>query len=156
MKLNIEEKLSTTVDALSRFSVSRYIFPICVERSDCFEDDPSNRKDCVFNEFKSPWIIFEENKYILFKASFDIKKEENQNAYLCIDTFINGVASTIRPQGLLYLNGKLIQGIDINHHEVLLDDGHYEMLLNFYTHSFQFSFPLYFSIKYVNKLLIAP
>ncbi len=151
MKLNIEEKLSTTVDALSRFSVSRYIFPIRVERSDCFEDDSANRKGCVFNEFKSPWIIFEENKYILFKASFDIKKEENQNAYLCIDTFINGVASTIRPQGLLYLNGELIQGIDINHHEVLLDDGHYEMLLDFYTHSFQFSFPLYFSIKYKDK-----
>ncbi|HAS56104.1 MAG TPA: hypothetical protein DEF61_04680 [Firmicutes bacterium] len=152
MKLNIEEKLSTTVDALSRFSVRKYIFPLEVKYSEKFnEKDFFDESSCDYMDFNKPWTIFEENKFILFKASFDVKKEENQNAYLCIDTFINGVASTIRPQGLLYLNKKLIQGIDINHSEVLLDDGHYEMLLHFYTHSFSFSFPLYFSLKYKDK-----
>ncbi len=152
MKLNIEEKLSTTVDALSRFSVRKYFFPLEVKYSEKFnEKDFFDESSCDYVDFNKPWTIFEENKFILFKASFDIKKEENENAYLCIDTFINGVASTIRPQGLLYLNKKLVQGIDINHSEVLLEDGHYDMLLHFYTHSFSFSFPLYFSLKYKDK-----
>lgn len=153
MKLNIEEKLETSVATLRDYAVIKRIFPLDVkitdsfDKSDFFDDDK-----CEWRTFSYPYLIYEHDTYYLFKTSFDIKKEnENQIPYLCIETFIDGVASTIRPQGLLYLNGELVQGIDINHFEVPLEEGHYEMLLHFYSHTFAFSFPLYFSIKYKDK-----
>ena len=37
--------------------------------------------------------------------------------------FLNSNAENIlKPQGLIYLNDTLIQGIDINHHEVLIEN----------------------------------
>ena len=58
-----------------------------------------------FQPFNEPYTLFETDKYYWFKASFEIKKNsEFESAFFCVETFINGVASTIRPQGLLYLN----------------------------------------------------
>ena len=151
MKLNIEEKLQTAVSTLANWATRQYIFPLGVTYAETCEEDyklPLNA-DLKFEDFKEPWTLFSQDKYYWFKASFDIKKDSKYlNAYLCIETFINNVAATIRPQGLLYLNGELIQGIDINHTDVLLNEGHYEMLLHFHTHVFIRSLPLYFSIKY--------
>jgi alpha-mannosidase len=97
-------------------------------------------------------MLFEQEKYYWFKASFEVKGvRETEKAFLCIETFIDGVACTIRPQGLLYLNGKLIQGVDINHTDILLKEGKYEMYLLFYTHTFIRALPVYFSIKHVEK-----
>lgn len=42
----------------------------------------------------------------------------------------------INPQGLVYLNGRMVQGLDINHHQVLLEpDTDYEMYIYFYTNA---------------------
>lgn len=154
MKFNIEEKLETTVQTLRNWKCVKLVLPIpttYLEVNGHQKNLPSSLEG--FKKFTSPYILYKEQKYYWFHAKFHVDElKEHQKVYLSIETFINGVASTIRPQGLLYLNGELVQGIDINHTDVLLkQSGDYEMYLLFYTHIFGFSIPLYFSLKYVDE-----
>ena len=151
LNLNIEEKLITTVKRLDELrSVQKE--PISVLITDEVADKQKLPTDfCSWKLFGEPFMLFEQEKYYWFKASFEIREvAQTEKAFLCIETFIDGVACTIRPQGLLYLNGKLIQGVDINHTDILLEKGKYEMYLLFYTHTFIRSLPVYFSLKYVD------
>ena len=48
-------------------------------------------------------------------------------------TGVEGEWAATNPQGLLYLNGKVIQGLDINHHVVPVEPGKtYEIMIYFY------------------------
>lgn len=148
---NIEEKLETAVSTLNAFRTVR-TSPLKVLYTDKEAEGGLPSDNEGFSAFEPPYMLFKEEKYYWFKASFQVGDlSENEEAFLCIETFISGVASTIRPQGLLYLNGKVVQGIDINHTDVRLEKGSYEMLLRFYTHSFGLSLPLYFSLKVRDK-----
>ena len=152
LNLNIEEKLITTVKRLDELrAVKKEGLSVYV--TDKVEDKQVlPTAFSAWTSFDAPFMLFEQEKYYWFKASFEVKDvKETEKAFLCIETFIDGVACTIRPQGLLYLNGKLIQGVDINHTDILLEKGKYEMYLLFYTHTFIRALPVYFSIKYVDK-----
>ena len=152
LNLNIEEKLITTVKRLDALrAVKKERIPVWI--TDQVVDKQALPTDvCSWTSFDEPFMLFEQEKYYWFKASFKVQDvKETENAFLCIETFIDGVACTIRPQGLLYLNGKLIQGVDINHTDILLKEGEYEMYLLFYTHTFIRSLPVYFSLKHVEK-----
>ena len=147
---NIEEKLSTVCSKLNTLQqIARIDFAVQYAPcdADCRHVLPTACTD--WQEFCYPYYLFEQNKYYWFRAKFTVPElQPHQKAYLCVETFIGGAASTIRPQGLLYLNGKEVCGIDINHTDVLLDGaGEYEMYLHFYTHVFGTGFPLYFSVK---------
>ena len=147
---NIEEKLSTVCSKLNTLQqIARIDFAVQYAPcdADCRHVLPTACTD--WQEFCYPYYLFEQNKYYWFRAKFTGPElQPHQKAYLCVETFIGGAASTIRPQGLLYLNGKEVCGIDINHTDVLLDGaGEYEMYLHFYTHVFGTGFPLYFSVK---------
>lgn len=147
---NIEEKLSTVCSKLNTLQqIARIDFAVQYApcNADCRHVLPTACTD--WQEFCYPYYLFEQNKYYWFRAKFTVPKlQPHQKAYLCVETFIGGAASTIRPQGLLYLNGKEVCGIDINHTDVLLAGaGEYEMYLHFYTHVFGTGFPLYFSVK---------
>lgn len=148
---NIEEKLGVTVKKLSEYCVTE-------ERSlEVFYTDAAGdkrrfpEKNGTWRKFGRPYVLFEEEKYYWFRCKFSIDKPaKGKRVYLSINTFIKASA-TIRPQGLLYLNGKVVQGIDVNHTDVLLTDGEYEMYLLFYTHTFGRALPLYFSLKTVDE-----
>ncbi|MCQ2448591.1 MAG: glycosyl hydrolase-related protein [Clostridia bacterium] len=151
LNLNIEEKLSTSTDELARCAVIKtqplHVLYKASSGENVLPDDTSD-----FAVFEKPYTLFETEKYYWFSAEFDIAQtDENTKAYLSVETFIYGVACTIRPQGLLYLNGEVVQGIDINHTEVYLKPGHYKMLLHFYTHTFERALPVYFSVKYKDE-----
>ncbi len=156
-RYNLEQKLETTVRTLSEWRVIDRLFPLEVEY--VFMDQPSNKIPVGLDgwkKFEEPYLISKTNSYAWFRFSFDVVgHEEHVRPYLFIETFINGVACTIRPQGLLFLNGKLHQGIDINHFDVLIDKpGHYEAYMLLYTHTFAFSFPLYISLKHLDQRVI--
>lgn len=150
---NIEERLVTVLDKLNAWRIAKQqCLPVVY--TDNVQDKqtlPTEQTD--WQPFQSPYTVYETEKYYWFKAQFSIHKEHaNQKAYLSIDTHIQRYldAGTIKPQGLVYLNGKLVQGIDINHKEVLLEDGEYEMYLLFYSHTFDRYLPVDFSIKYID------
>lgn len=151
---NMEERLDSILDRLKGWRFSKTEF-LPVVYTDQVEDKQVLPTD--FNGWKpfdAPYTIYETEHYYWFKAKFTIQRENPyQKAYLYVETHIHRYldAGTIRPQGLLYLNGKVVQGIDINHGDVLLEDGEYEMYLLFYSHTFDRYLPLDFSIKYVDE-----
>ena len=59
--------------------------------------------------------------------------EEGEELILKITTGYEGQADTMNPQGLLYLNGKMVQGLDTNHSEATLEPNtEYELYNYFY------------------------
>lgn len=68
------------------------------------------------------------------KGEFDTPKAEPNTEYcLRVDDGLSGW-DALNPQALLFLNGKIVQGIDRNHRENYLEPGtHYDMLSYWYT-----------------------
>ena len=150
---NIEERLITTLNKLNEWRTAKQEFLPVVYTDNVQDKQVLPTENTDWQAFDTPYTLYEKKKYYWFKAQFSIKRENaNQKAYVSIDTHIARYldAGTIKPQGLIYLNGKLVQGIDINHKEVLVEDGEYEMYLLFYSHTFERSLPIDFSIKYVD------
>lgn len=59
--------------------------------------------------------------------------EEGFRYILTVNTGINGW-DAVNPQGILYLNGEMVQGLDVNHHDTLLQpDTAYDLVYYFYT-----------------------
>lgn len=73
-------------------------------------------------------------RHYWIKGEFDTPAAEPNTEYcLRADTGINGW-DALNPQALLFLNGKIVQGIDVNHKDnSLLPDTHYDMLSYWYT-----------------------
>ena len=151
---NVEERLITVINKLRDWRIVRQEF-LPVVYTDEVKDKKVLPKDQTnWKTFEPPYTIFEQEKYFWFKANFSIKPaNEYQRGYFIADTHIDIScnSSTIRPQGLFYANGELMQGVDINHGDVLLKEGEYESYLLFYTHSFNRSLPLDFSIRYIDE-----
>ncbi|MCQ2794954.1 MAG: glycosyl hydrolase-related protein [Bacilli bacterium] len=154
MNLRIEEKLDTLVKILDSLRISKQI-PVKVSYLDLHNPHLSAAKNAKgWKPFKEPFTIFDQSKYIWFKGEFTINKEKDKNAksYFVIDPcFGRHEWDADRPQGIVYLNNKLVQGIDVNHRDILLEDGHYTFYLYLFTHEFNRSFPLHFSVKYTDK-----
>lgn len=155
MNLRIEERLETLVNLLKNWRITKQIFPLKVSYIELQNPHLSAAKKAKgWKSFTSPYTIFKPNTYMWFKGEIIIDKNSDKNAksYLSIDTFFDPRQDgTCRPQGTLYLNDQLIQGIDRNHTDVLINkDGKYTFYLYFYTHEFGNSFPLHFSLKYTD------
>ena len=150
---NIEERVVTILDRLQAFRIVKKEF-LPTLYTDVVADKQVLPTDfTAWQTFDAPYTLYEKDKYYWYKATFSIQRENvNQKAYFYLDNHIDTsrVASTIRPQGLLYFNGKLTQGIDINHGDVLLEDGEYEVYLLFYTHFFDRYLPMDFSVLYTD------
>ena len=152
---NIEEKLARTVKELKELSVVKEVLLDEIYFSD--EVDLSNLNklpegDIKWEKMNNPQVFTAANKYFWIKTSFDItNKNKHTKTFLSLEFGINGPSITIRPQGLLYLNGQIVQGIDIKHEDVLLSEGHYEMMMLFYTHDAQEIYALQASLKDVDE-----
>ena len=155
MKPNIEEKLSRTVSELKKLCVlsETKLEEIFISSEVDLSDLNSLPKhDIHWEKMENPCVFQEPRKYYWIKSSFDIaKKEEHTKTFLSLAFGIKNRSITIRPQGLLYLNNKIIQGIDIMHEEVLLEEGHYEMLMLFYTHDAEELYALTATLKDVDE-----
>ncbi|MBQ4099466.1 MAG: alpha-mannosidase [Clostridia bacterium] len=154
IKPNLEERLETIVNRLRDLRI------ISDERLPVLYTDeigdktvlPTDRKN--WKTFDEPYTIYEQEKYFWFKANFKVHRQnEHQKAFFCLDTHFdwNTNSATIRPQGIFYLDGKIDQGVDINHGDVLVDDGEHEIYIIFYSHTFNRYLPMDFSIRYIDE-----
>ncbi|MBQ6824204.1 MAG: alpha-mannosidase [Clostridia bacterium] len=82
---------------------------------------------------KLPFLQGAEKHYWL-RGSFKTPAAEDGYFYvLDVESGVKGWDAT-NPQGILYLNGRMVAGLDVNHREVLLQpDATYEMLNYMYT-----------------------
>ena len=82
------------------------------------------------------------------RASFKTPPaKENTSYYLKCTTGYEGEWDGTNPQGLIYLNGEMVQGIDTNHTEIYLEpDTEYEMYNYFYLGLLKNNVPLFMSM----------
>lgn len=75
-----------------------------------------------------PWIKFgqydvwgDKHKRFWFKCEFNIPEElDNEYVVLEVATGKEGQWDAINPQFLSFLNGKIVQGLDTNHREIII------------------------------------
>lgn len=83
-------------------------------------DNIKNIPDSEFREFKTGDLWGGKDKHGWFKCSVEVPKEfEGQTIALNFHTFNEGWDAT-NPQFIIYVNGEHIQGLDMNHREVIL------------------------------------
>lgn len=134
---NLEQKLSRSINEIrNSIVVSKELLKDIYISYDVDLNDlntlPTNVK---WEKMNNPYSFTVKHTYCWIKTSFDLPKDvANRQQFVSFDPCLGFCGSTIRPQGLLYLNGKPVQGIDVNHIEVLLTEGHYDVLMLFYTH----------------------
>lgn len=83
-------------------------------------------------------------------STTDVEKDE----YLVLSARCGreGQSNLLNPQGILYLNNELVQGIDTNHFEVLLDEKtDYNMVEYLYTGNVAEPFDRYYQIIKINR-----
>lgn len=106
------------------------------------------------------WSKFAENGVIKGKdAHFwlrrKIKTPQNENGkavYFSLKTGREGQWDAINPQCLAYLDGKAVQGFDVNHTDMLLEfDREYELLIYLYTGMIDADFKFIPSLKIIDK-----
>ena len=106
------------------------------------------------------WSAFEKgtrvggvDKHFWFK--FTVKTPpcaDGKSCVLSVITGKNGDWDALNPQGLIYLDGEMVQGLDVNHTEVLLDfDREYEVWIYFYTGMYDCMFDFNASVCLIDK-----
>lgn len=129
---HIKQKITTTCSKLQEFSNIR-IFSV----DDLQYMETGYKTDNTFpTEGWDPiGYCIGANKHYWIKGSFKTPAAEEGYTYLLIaNTGSYYGWDCINPQGLLYLNGKMVHGLDYNHVEAVLEpDTEYELHNYFYT-----------------------
>ena len=90
-----------------------------------------------------------------FWVNFSLKTPPKKDNFECVLAVHTGNAAdwdAVNPQGLVYLNGKIEQGLDTNHTEVLLEyDREYDISIYFYTGMKGGLFDLDISLSSIDK-----
>ena len=151
---NVREKLARTVRELGKYSVLSNTLLDNLFISD--EVDLNNKSalpgDIKWTEMSNPYVFNIPQKYYWIKTSFDVPEtNEHQEIRLSFDTSLSGQWITLRPQGLLYLNGEMACGIDVRHIDTPVKAGHYDLYMLFYTHDVEDFFSLRASLKLIDK-----
>ena len=130
----IKEKIKITCDNLSAVAnkklcdLSGIDYVMCDYKTDNTPPEngwiPKDTKDRIYGRDGHCW----------FRASFKTPKTvKGESLYLKCTTGKEGQWDATNPQGLVYLNGKMVQGLDTNHVDVFLEpDTEYDFLNYFY------------------------
>lgn len=91
--------------------------------------------DGNWENFKREDRVFGKDAHFWFYTEIKTPKAEKNKEYaLELVTTCNGEWNVTNPQGLLYLDGKLVQGLDLNHRKAYLKaDTEYKVHIYFYT-----------------------
>lgn len=131
----IREKIKITTDKL-REQMSQFVSGVGkVEyvKSDGYKKDNTPPAD-GWQEFADGQRVQGKDGHFWFRAKFKTPSaDENHYLILQATTGKEGQWDGTNPQGLLYLNGKMVQGFDTNHTEAFLEpDTDYELYNYFY------------------------
>jgi alpha-mannosidase len=152
---NVEAKLSRTVKELKRLATLEV-----VDIKDVYYTDEVNLNDLNtlpsddlnWQILTTPHLFDKAHKYYWIKMSVDILPQDKHiKSFFSFNLGLTNYWITIRPQGLLYVNGEITQGLDVRHEDVYLKPGHYDLLILFYTHSLEEKFFLQPQIKLVDE-----
>lgn len=126
----VKEKIRITCGKLYEFSTTHVCNAENVESVECgFKTNNTPPCDC----WEKRDYYVGAHKHFWIRGNFKTPPAEEGFTYiLSVNTGIHGWDGT-NPQGLLYLNGKMVQGLDINHTEAFLEpDTEYQFHNYFY------------------------
>ena len=143
-------KIKKTCELLLQSSVSciERAMPLsAIELSDYKET--GRFPDGEYLPFKS---VYGKGKRYIIKLDFKTPSTEpNEDLYLELRTGINGWDG-LNPQAMVYVNGELVQGLDVNHRLVKLNaDTEYKTLTYFYSGTAVASFDVEYDLIKINK-----
>ncbi len=153
----MNRQLETTLGLL-RGCISRYISS--AENIEYFET--YYKTDNVLPDKSFPWQPFTKDctmsgydKHYWLKFTVDTPfLKDDEDLYLSVGTSHQTGWDADNPQGILYLNGEIAQGLDLNHTECKLEQNkHYEVYVYMYTSFTKVNekFTFYANLKAVNR-----
>ncbi len=136
----VHEKVRMTCETLKKISGHR-LFEI--EGIGCapygYKHAELDAAALSFRPFDTREVLLETDSHCVFRFSFDTPAKKDGISYVLEITTERGERKwtwPANPQGMLFLNGQLTQGLDSNHNEAVLAPGtHYDALVHFYTGS---------------------
>lgn len=136
----VKERLNKLCELLLSYSVRTLTKPDDLE---AVESDYKKGHTPPEYGWKKQNLFCGAHKHFWVRGSFRTPAAEDGSTYILrFHTGVDG-RDMLNPQGLLYLNGEMIQGIDTNHMEAFLEpDKAYEMYLYLYTASLDTPFIL--------------
>lgn len=126
----IKEKLIILTNELSKLRYEKYCDIKKFEYLPCgYKEDSSIPSQDKFDVFDDSMRVSGCDGHFWFHVNFKTPKSvKDREVVFHLDTTHNGSWDAINPQALVYLDGKIVQGIDFNHRDVLLEfDTQYDM-----------------------------
>lgn len=131
----VKDKVRITCNLLNGFANKKICNIDNVEfvKSDGYKKDNSFPK-VGWEPFENGCVLQGKDEHFWLRATFRTPPaKENTSYYVKIITGLEGQRDTVNPQGLIYLNGDMVQGSDTNHTEIYLEaDTEYTLHNYFY------------------------
>lgn len=134
MELFINEQIEKLCSTLRDYSVTERKEITDIEYTESGYRGSEGAPKDGWQHFHLNTVLSGTDKHYWFRFNINCENAgEHKKRFLKFQTGREGTWDAINPQGLVFINGKATQGIDVNHTELLLDYDKAEVLLYFYT-----------------------
>lgn len=130
----IKDKIEVLTDKLKQLSRQSVGSVGVIEYVPCEYKQGNTPPETGWTPFEKGMRVFGKDRHYWFRASFSTPSAQpGKRLCLQIYTGYDDCWDAMNPQGIVYLNGKMIQGVDSNHTDVELEpDTNYLMYVYFY------------------------
>ncbi len=130
------EKIRVACDKLLELSTEVLEYIDGFEVAECGYKGISNKPDesAVFQKFEKGSRLYGKDHHFWFRNKIKTPpQKDGKEIYFRLTTGREGKWDAANPQGLVYLNGEIVQGLDVNHTVLQLEfDKEYDILIYFY------------------------
>lgn len=130
----VDEKIRITWQKLRQFANIKLYDLEGVEYVECGYKSDDSFPESGWKPFTADTRMTGRDAHYWLRASFKTPpKKENTSYYIKCTTGFEGEWDGTNPQGIIYLNGEMVQGVDTNHTDIYLEpDTEYTMYNYFY------------------------
>lgn len=134
------------------YTIEDIVFAEC-DYKENYKNENVPDESLIWKPFEKDMRFGRADKHFWFR--FKIKTPKKSDGKKCVFSLItakNGEGEALNPQGLLYLDGKIVQGTDVNHTEAVIDfDREYDALLYMYSGMYDQLFDFEPSVRIIDE-----
>ena len=131
-----EEKIRTMCNVLKGIDSGKALRPdgLYIRAVRLYVETDRPQTELPYAPFAPDTLLSGRDGHFWFHTEFTTPKaEEGKELYFQLLTGCEGEWDAKNPQGLVYLNGKMVQALDVNHTDVPLEpETYYDMYIYFY------------------------
>lgn len=144
----VDEKIRISWQKLRQFANIKLYDLEGVEYVECGYKTDNSFPESGWQPFTADTKMTGRDAHYWLRASFKTPpKKENTSYYIKCTTGFEGEWDGTNPQGIIYLNGEMVQGVDTNHTEIYLEpDTEYTMYNYFYLGLIKNNVPLHMAM----------